>query len=144
MGQRVSDRTTVSADRDAVYAVIVDLEAYPAWAEGVQSVEVLERYDDGLPRRAAFRADARVAEIAYTLEYTHERPDRVSWTLVEGDVVSQLDGVYRLSEDGVGTVVDYELEADLSLPLPKFMLKRGARTILDQGLRGLRARVEGR
>lgn len=143
MGQRVSDTTTITASPDAVYAVISDLDAYTEWADGVQSVEVLERGDDGLPLRAAFRVDARVAEIAYTLEYTHERPDRMSWTLVEGDTVTQLDGLYELTDLDGATRVNYSLEVDLSLPLPGFMLKRGARTILDTGLRGLKKRVEG-
>jgi ribosome-associated toxin RatA of RatAB toxin-antitoxin module len=143
MGQKVKDTTVIRATPAAVYAVIVDLAAYPQWADGVQSVEVLSSQDDGLPHRAAFRADARVAEIGYTLEYTHDQPSRVSWTLVEGDMVSQLDGVYGLEQVGDTTRVHYSLEADLSLPLPGFMLKRGAKAILQQGLSGLKARVEG-
>lgn len=142
MGQKVSDTTVIDASAADVYAVIVDLDTYPAWADGIQSVEVLETEEGGLPHRASFRADARVAEIAYTLEYTHAHPTRVSWTLVEGDMVSQLDGVYDLDEKDGRTHVRYQLEADLSLPMPGFMVKRGAKAILETGLKGLKSRVE--
>lgn len=143
MGQRVSDSISISADPATVFGVITDLEAYPDWAEGMLEAEVLATDDDGLPERARFRVDARVAEVRYVLAYTYDGHD-VSWTLVEGETVSQLDGAYELREDGDATHVRYTLEADVDMPVPGFLKKRATRTILDQGLRGLKERAEGR
>jgi uncharacterized membrane protein len=141
MGEKVSDTTTVAAPIVTVWNVITDIEAYPEWAEGVEETTLLEVNDDGYPHQARFRVDAKVSEITYTIEYRYDDYD-ISWHLVEGDTISQLDGIYALSEQGDSTVVIYSLEVDVDLPLPGFLKKRAAKTILEQGLSGLRARAE--
>ena len=141
MGERVEDGITIDAPLEVVWNTITDLPAYPDWAEGVLSVEVLEAYEDGSPHQATFEVDARVSQITYTIEYAYDGDD-ISWHLVEGETLSQLDGRYELVDEGGSTAVRYALEVDIDLPLPGFMKKRAARTILDQGLRGLKARAE--
>ena len=143
MGQSVTDTSTISADVDTIFGIITDLEAYPDWVDGMLETQVVTRDDDGRPRRAEFRIDARIAEISYTLEYSYDVPN-LSWTLVEGEMVNQLDGSYELTDLGDGrTRVRYSLEADVDMPVPGFLKKRAAKTILDQGLRGLKQRAEG-
>jgi ribosome-associated toxin RatA of RatAB toxin-antitoxin module len=141
MGQSVTDSTTIDAPAATVFEVIVDLESYPDWAEGMLEAEILSRDDEGRPEQARFKVDARVAEVTYTLRYRYEGHD-VRWTLVEGETVSQLDGSYELTDNGSSTDVRYSLEADVDMPLPGFLKKRATRTILDQGLRGLKRRAE--
>jgi ribosome-associated toxin RatA of RatAB toxin-antitoxin module len=141
MGQRVSETTSIAAPPDRVLRVITDLERYPEWAEGILETEVLSRDDEGRPRTARFRVDAKVAEVVYTITYTYE-PLRVSWTLVEGETISQLDGSYQLDPQEGTTDVRYDLEVDVDMPLPGFLKKRAAKQILEQGLRGLRRRAE--
>lgn len=141
MGQRVSDTTTVAAPVATVFDVITDLEAYPDWAEGMLEAEVLSRDEQERPTQARFRVDARITEVRYTLEYWYEGWD-VKWTLVEGETVTQLDGAYELGEQDGGTSVRYTLEGDVDMPVPGFLKKRATRTILDQGLRGLKQRAE--
>lgn len=145
MGQRVAAETVIDAAPSAIYEVIADLEAYPEWADDVLRTEVVERYEDGLPEIVAFAVDARIATVHYVLQYQHEPPRRVRWRLVEGEMLAQLDGSYRLvaAPDGT-TTVRYALEADLAMPLPSFIQRRAARVILETGLAGLRERVEGR
>lgn len=144
MGQRVAAETVIAASPEAVYAVIADLEAYPTWAEDVLETEVVERDADGLPALVAFAVDARIATVHYVLQYQHDRPRRVRWRLVEGEMLDQLDGSYQLTAAPDGsTTVRYALEVGLALPLPSFIQRRGARVILETGLAGLQARVEG-
>lgn len=141
MGERVSDRTTVEAPVAVVHRVITDLAAYPQWADNVLEVEILSTDDDGRPDKARFRVDARISEVTYTLGYVYDGDD-VSWSLLEGETVSQLDGRYELTDQGGTTGVVYHLEADVDIPLPGFLKKRAARQILEQGLAGLKARAE--
>ena len=142
MGERVSDRITIEASPDTVWEAITDVEAYPQWADGVRVVEVLAVNDDGAPHQARFTIDAKVSEVSYVIEYGYQDYD-ITWSLVEGETISQLDGAYRLFEtDDGGCEVEYDLEVDIDLPLPGFMKKRAARTILEQGLAGLKARSE--
>jgi ribosome-associated toxin RatA of RatAB toxin-antitoxin module len=143
MGQSVSDTSTIAASVETVFEIIIDLEAYPNWVEGMLEAEVLEEDENDRPLRARFRIDARIAEISYTLEYSYDDPN-LSWTLVEGEMVNQLDGAYELTDLGdEGTKVRYSLEADVDMPVPGFLKKRAAKHILDQGLRGLKQRAEG-
>jgi ribosome-associated toxin RatA of RatAB toxin-antitoxin module len=143
MGQSVSDTSTIDASVETIFEIIIDLERYPEWVEGMLETEVLTEDDDNRPLRARFRVDARIAEIAYTLEYTYDEPN-LSWTLIEGEMVNQLDGAYELTElDDGRTKVRYSLEADVDMPVPGFLKKRAAKTILDQGLSGLKKRAEG-
>jgi ribosome-associated toxin RatA of RatAB toxin-antitoxin module len=143
VGQRVSETTTIAAPSSTVLDVITELETYPQWAEGVLETEVLERDPSGRPARARFRVDAKVAEVTYVIVYTYT-VDTVSWTLVEGETISQLDGRYELTPSGQETQVRYDLEADVDLPLPGFLKKRAAKQILEQGLDGLKRRAESK
>lgn len=141
MGERVSDSVSIAADRDAVLDVVLDLEAYPGWAEGIRAAEVLERDPQGRPVLCRFVVDARVTEVDYVLRYHHDGP-HLTWELERSDMLRQLDGEYRLDEhDGV-TDVTYTLEADITIPVPGFLKKRAAKVILDTSLRGLKQRVE--
>lgn len=142
MGQAVSEQTTIAAPMDTVWNVITDLPTYPEWAEGVLETEVLATTEEGYPHQVRLRIDAKVAEIVYAIEYRYEEYD-IHWFLIEGDTISQLDGTYELWEtDDGATGVHYHLEVDIDLPLPAFLKKRAARTILEQGLDGLRSRAE--
>lgn len=141
MGQKVSDTTTIAAPMDTVWNVITDLETYPEWTEGVLATEVLSHDDDGFPHHGRFRVDARISEVVYVIEYAYDGYD-VSWHLVEGDMISQLDGRYELWEEDGGTGVRYTLEVDVDVPVPGFLKQRAAKTILDQGLAGLKSRAE--
>lgn len=144
MGQQVSDSVTIDASPERILGVITDLDAYPEWAEGVQEAEVLETDEEGRPTRGRFEVDARVVEVSYTLAYTYEDAERVTWELVEGDTLNQLDGSYVLRPKGDATEVTYSLEVDVDIPLPGFMKKRAAKQILESGLKGLKRRSESR
>lgn len=143
MGERVSDTVTIRASREQIMDVVLDLESYPQWAEGMKAVEVTERDDQGRPVLARFVVDARVAEIDYVLRYDHSG-EHLTWQLERGEVVRQLDGRYVIDEQDGVSHVEYGLEVDVTLPVPGFLKKRAAKVILDTGLRGLKQRVEQR
>lgn len=142
MGDQASDSVVINASPDAVMAVILDLEAYPEWSDDIKKVEVLSRDDRERPLEVAFDVDARVARVQYTLRYDHAMDNGVTWSLVEGEVLDQLDGSYVLAPQGDTTEVTYALEVDIAMPVPGFLKKRAAKTILDTGLKGLKRRVE--
>ena len=142
MGERGQDRIVIEADADTVWSIIIDIDAYPEWADGMRDAEVLTSNDDGWPVTARFQVDAKVAEVTYVLRYTYDGDD-IHWTLDEGDMLSQLDGSYVLTrETEERTRVVYELEVDVDLPLPGFLKKRAAKQIMDTGLKTLKARAE--
>lgn len=143
MTDRVTEHTTIAAPPDVVRAVLLDFPSYPEWAKDLKSVEVVETDDEGRGLDVRYRAAGMGRSTSYTLRYDHTDPARVAWKLVSGDVTRKLDGHYELSEaaDG-GTDVEYQLEAELKLPLPGFVKNRAQGRIMHTALVDLKTRAE--
>ena len=142
----MADQTTssidVSAPADAVMAVIADLEAYPDWVTGIRSAEVLSRFDDGRVEQARFTVDSGPIKDTYVLQYTWDDDTVVSWSLVEAELLTAMDGEYRLTADGGGTKVEYALSVGLKIPMIGMIKRRAEKVIVDTALKGLKERVE--
>ena len=145
MGERTTASITVAAPPAAVMAVISDFEAYPQWASGVRSADVLERDTAGRPSRVRFGLDAGMIRDTYVLGYRWDGDAGVRWDLAEaGAVVSAMSGGYLLTARERGTEVTYELAVDVRIPLPGMLRRRAEKMIIDTALKGLRQRVEAR
>jgi ribosome-associated toxin RatA of RatAB toxin-antitoxin module len=143
MTERAVESISVAADPGTVFAVAVDLEDYPEWVGDLKSVVVTERDASGRPLIATFRAAAFGRSSTYTLRYDYgEAPTLLSWVMVEGDLTSKLDGSYRFEPADGGTLVTYQLEVELRVPIPGFVKQRAAQRIQGTALRELKARAE--
>jgi ribosome-associated toxin RatA of RatAB toxin-antitoxin module len=143
MTERAVESISVAADPGTVFAVAVDLEDYPEWVGDLKSVVVTERDQKGRPLVATFRAAAFGRSSTYTLRYDYdEAPTVLSWVMVEGDLTSKLDGSYRFEPADGGTLVTYQLEVELRVPIPGFVKQRAAQRIQGTALRELKARAE--
>ncbi|HEX4471952.1 MAG TPA: SRPBCC family protein [Nocardioides sp.] len=143
----MADQTTSSIVVDAspgeVMAVIADFSAYPTWAKGVTTAEVLSELPDGRAERVFFKLDVSPIKDEYTLAYDWSGDDEVTWTLVEGKMLRALDGAYVLADRGDGTTdVTYRLALDVSIPLIGMLKRKGEKILIDTALKGLKKRVE--
>lgn len=147
MAQEATQRTTINAPAEACFAAVVDFEAYPEWANEVKIADVVERGEDGRATVVSFQTAAFGRKTSYTLQYEYDEPHRLSWTLVNGDLMRRLDGRYEFvpsvdREDE--TDVTYHLEIDLVAPMPGFLKRRAEQKIMRAALRDLKAHVESR
>ena len=148
MADRANERTIIRATPQAIFEVIADYAAYPQWATHIKEVEIQRTDDDGRAGLVAYRAAAMGRSAAYVLEYFYgTNPLRVSWHLAHGDLVRRLDGRYvlvPLEEDATGprTEVTYELEVEVSMPMPGFVRRRAESSILRTALEELRVWIE--
>jgi len=143
MADKTSSTMTIEAPRSVIMAVIADFSAYPQWASGIRSAEVLKTGQDGLAEQVRFSIDAGVIKDSYVLGYTWEGDEGVHWTLVErGSAISDMSGAYRLEQAGDGTKVTYELAVGLAIPMIVMRERRAEKTIIDTALKGLRSRVQ--
>jgi carbon monoxide dehydrogenase subunit G len=143
MTDKTSSSMTIEAPRSVVMAVIADFGAYPQWATGVRSAEVVQAGQDGRAEQVRFTIDAGVIKDSYTLGYTWQGDEQVRWELVErGTAVSEMSGAYRLDESGSATSVTYELAVGLAIPMIGMLKRRAEKTIIDAALKGLRSRVQ--
>jgi ribosome-associated toxin RatA of RatAB toxin-antitoxin module len=143
MADQTESSTTIDAPPARVMAVIEDFAAYPEWAGEVRSATVLAVGADGRPAEVKFVMDAGVIKDEYTLRYEWTDSDRVTWSLVEGRVLTELDGSYDLFEAaGGGTDVTYRLSVGIALPMLGMVRRRAERVIIDRALAGLKKRAE--
>jgi ribosome-associated toxin RatA of RatAB toxin-antitoxin module len=141
--ERATETIVVAADPDTVFSVAVDLEDYPEWVADLKSVVVSERDADGRPVVATFRAAAFGRSSTYSLRYDYAgAPALLSWVQEDGDLTSKLDGSYRFEASDGGTLVTYQLEVELRVPIPGFVKQRAAQRIQGTALRELKARAE--
>ena len=130
----------IDATPDEILDVLFDLESLPEWSSVHRKIEILERDDQGHPSRSKqvvkLVGVSDEQELAYTV---HD--DGVSWTLISAKQQRAQEGRYTLSPEGDSTRVRFELTVDLLMPVPGFLVKKGAKSLLDTATEGLRDRV---
>lgn len=143
MTDQRTERTIVDATPETCYAIVADIERYPQWASEIDEADVRSRDEQGRPLDVSFVASAWGRLTRYTLRYDHsEAPAKLSWKLVEGDIMTCLDGWYRFSavaDDA--TEVEYSLAAELQVPLPGFVKRRAESRIIRNALSELASQV---
>lgn len=137
-----SDFIVINASPERCAQVASDFAAYPQWAGDVKEATVLERDASGRASTVEYRASALGRSTHFTLQYDYSQmPTRLSWHMVDGDIMRSIVGSYSFAPEGGGTRVDYTLEIELVLPLPGFVKRRAEKRILST-LKELKARIE--
>ena len=85
--------TDVNASVDQCFATITSFEKYPDWFSSIQHSAVLDRYRDGLGKVVEYRVDMKLKSIRYVLEYEYDKPARLAWRSVDGDIEA-IEGTY--------------------------------------------------
>ena len=143
MTQRATESMAVNAPPEVVYGVVTDFEHYTDWVSDLKKIDVLERDTLGRPLDVEFRAAAFGRSTTYALHYDYSRaPEVLTWFQTSGDLTSTLVGEYRFEPQGKGTLLTYDLEVELLVPIPSFIKSRAAYRIQTQALRELKARAE--
>ena len=137
MAEQTTSSIVIEAAPADIMAVIADFPAYPQWAKGVTTADVVSSYADGVAERVFFVLDVSPIKDEYTLAYEWSGDHQVTWTL------GALDGAYILREVGGGqTEVTYRLALDVSIPLIGMLKRKGEKILIDTALKGLKKRVE--
>jgi uncharacterized membrane protein len=140
MAATESREVVIEATPEEIMDVLFDLEALPEWSSVHQEVEVLERDADSHPSKSRQVVKLVGLSDEQVLAYSvHD--DGVSWTLVSSRQQRAQDGRYTLTADGDSTRVRFDLTVDLAAPVPGFLIKKGAKGLMDTATTGLRDRV---
>ena len=143
MPEQTTSSIVIDATPQAVMAVIVDFDDYPAWVQGMKRVEVVATDDQGRAAQVHFELEAAPIKDAYTLEYDYSASPRLlRWHLTEGKMLRALQGSYELTESGSGTEVTYKLTVDVAIPMIGMLRRKAEKVIIDTALKGLKKRVE--
>lgn len=140
-----TERIAIDASPEACYQIALDFENYPAWATDVKEAKIVARDDQGRGGDVAFRVAAMGRSTSYTLRYSYgSNPLRMSWRLIEGDVMERIDGEYEFVGvgDAASCEVGYYVSVAMLIPLPGFVKRRAEAKILHTALDDLKNRVE--
>jgi hypothetical protein len=130
----------IEATPDKIMQVLFDLESLTEWSSAHKKVEILERDDQGRPSKS--RQVVKIVGVTdeQVLAYSvHD--DGVSWNLVSGKQQRAQQARYTLTPEGDSTRVRFELTIDLLVPLPGFLIKKGANGLMETATEGLHKRV---
>jgi ribosome-associated toxin RatA of RatAB toxin-antitoxin module len=143
MAEQTTSSIVVNAEPADVMAVIADFDAYPEWAQGVKTADVVKEGAAGRPLQVYFELDASPIKDQYTLEYDWDGDRAVRWWLAQGKMLKAMDGAYELDGRGDGsTEVTYRLAVDISIPMIGMLKRKAEKVIIDTALKGLKKRVE--
>jgi ribosome-associated toxin RatA of RatAB toxin-antitoxin module len=142
MPEQTTSSIVIDATPEAIMAVIVDFEAYPAWVQGMKRVTVVETDAQGRGASVHFELEAAPIKDAYTLAYDYVSGDTLRWHLTEGKMMRALEGSYELVPRPGGTEVTYKLAVEVAIPMIGMLRRKAEKVIVDTALKGLKKRVE--
>jgi hypothetical protein len=112
----------IGADARSVWDAILAVEVDPPEKSTLKVLGV-ERHVDGRLARITCDLTFGGKTSQQVVEYGYPDPYVITSRVTPGSLVTKQDQVYRLREIPGGTHLAYELDLDLNLPVPGFMLK---------------------
>ena len=141
-----SSSAEVGAPIERCWEVVEDVASAPDWQGGLLELDVIERDEEGRPLVCDALSDAKLRKVRTRQRFTYERPNRLAWKMIDGELDS-MEGYWQLEDLGHGrTRLTYGLAVDpgrMGL-LARGPLERAARAILvNPRAKELARRVEG-
>jgi len=143
----VSQEIVVQAGIEAFFDIVTDYARYPEFVPGIQACSVKKV---GAETHVEYELDLGLRRIRYVLQHLEERPRRVSWSLVSGEVLKVSNGSWELTPEGDRTRARYSVDIQIAKPplVPQALLDRMSDQLtkvqLPRTLEAFRARAEGR
>ncbi len=143
----VSQEVVIDATIDEFFDIVVDYPRYPEFVPGIKACRVLEV---GGEKHVEYDLDLGLRRIRYVLRHQEERPRRVSWSLVSGEILKVSNGSWELTPEGQRTRARYSVDIQISRPplVPQALLDKMSdqmsRVQLPRTLEAFKARAEGR
>jgi coenzyme Q-binding protein COQ10 len=130
----------INAPPEKLFDIITQYDKYPEFLSEVKKIRVLER--KGTEVKVQYEVDI-IKTIRYTILVKEERPKRMSWTFVEGEVMKDNKGSWVLEPEGEGrTKATYTAELALGPLVPKAIVNALTETSLPKMLDAFKRRAE--
>ncbi|MBU8897859.1 SRPBCC family protein [Corallococcus sp. H22C18031201] len=131
---------TINAPVEKVFDVVMNFDRYPDFLPEVKKVSTSKRQGNTVEVHYEVEVMKR---IRYTIRVTEERPRRMSWTFVEGEVMKDNRGSWVLEPEGEGkTRATYNVEMALGAFVPKSIVNALVDTSLPKMLDAFKRRAE--
>jgi hypothetical protein len=144
-GRRAELSAEVSAPLELCFETAADYDTVAEWQRAAKAATVRDRYPDGLGKTVEWHVDLAVRELRYTLLYSYERPGRIAWDFVKGDLVRDIGGGYGFEAlDDERTRVTYSVRVEPAVRVPGFIARRLEKELMKRSVEDLKREVERR
>jgi ribosome-associated toxin RatA of RatAB toxin-antitoxin module len=145
MASQATRTIEVGVSPDKFFEVITDFTAYPRFLAQLGMVSAQIDQDQGEVMVVTHAVKKLGKTVSYTLRYRLEKPKKLSWTLVKGQMMSENTGSWLLEEAGEGrTRAIYAVEAKFGMLVPKSLVKVMISRELPEMLAAFKKEAEGR
>ena len=100
MASQATRTVEVGVSPDKFFEVIADFMAYPRFLAKLGMVSAQIDQDQGDVKVITHAVKKLGKTVSYTLRYQLEKPRKLSWSLVKGQMMSQNTGSWALEEAG--------------------------------------------
>lgn len=145
MASAVTREIVVGVPVERFFDLVVDYARYPEFVPGIKACRVKSA---GPHKDVEYELDVGIKRIRYVLRHVEERPHRVSWSLVSGDMMKVSNGSWELGDAGGKTRARYSVEVQIARPplIPQALVDKVAdeltRVSLPRTLEAFKARAE--
>ena len=131
----------VPAPRQMVYSVLTDYPGYRNWVPGCEQCTILSQSGNSADTQIVVSSMKR---IEMSLRFEAQPIQSLSFRMTQGKDVKAYSGTYRLMDatDGKSTVLIAELEIDSGMMVPRFMVDRISKKMIDDTGSALRKHME--
>jgi ribosome-associated toxin RatA of RatAB toxin-antitoxin module len=145
MASQATRTIEVGVSPEKFFDVIADVGSYPRFLAKLGMVSVQIDQDQGDVKIVTHAVKKLGKTVSYTLRYQLDKPKKLSWTLVKGQMMSQNTGSWALEEAGEGrTRATYTIEAKFGMLVPKSLVKLMISRELPDMLAAFKEEAEGR
>ena len=137
---QASKSIVVNVPLEKFFDVVADFEKYPEFLPEVKKVVI--NGGQGSIKEVTYTVDIKAKVITYTLKHTADRPNKLSWTMIKGEMMKGNDGSWNLKPGPRPdtTEATYNIDLRLSALVPGFIEK----ALAEQSLPGLLANFKSR
>ncbi|RME20865.1 MAG: SRPBCC family protein [Deltaproteobacteria bacterium] len=139
----VERQIEISAPIEKVFDVVADVESYPQFLDslGMVGIEVLESGDGFKTVKHTVRKMG--TNVSYTLRYELDKPNRIEWSFVEGQMMKDNRGFWKLEKiDDNRTRATYSVDVKFGMLVPKSLVNAMVSKELPQMLDAFKKRAE--
>src|SRR5260370_40200724 len=118
---QASRSVTVNVPPDKFFDIIVDYEKYPEFLPEVKKGKI--DGGQGSIKEVTYTVDIKAKVINYTLKHTAEKPNKLTWTMIKGEMMKGNDGTWELKPGAQPGWTDatYAIDLTLSSLVPGFI-----------------------
>ena len=130
----------INAPIEKLFAIIVDYEKYPEFLSEVKAIRVSNRKGNEVD--VHYETEI-VKRVKYSLRLKEEKPNKVSWSFIEGEYMKDNKGGWVLEELGGGKIkATYNIEVTVGMLVPKAIVNGLVETQLPKTLEAFKRRAE--